>query len=201
MQRHYDDVAECRKTFTKVVMLVNDYPDHVCNAAVLFEREVRVKMHTSNYLNVDLGRELTGVCCQIHPSRPSEKVERSNSSLSTAPCLFYADVRSMMMPLKVGTLAQLDAMTKRVDKRLKVITERREHFAAKQAEAEAAKSKGKKRSRQTADDNTGSAGGAGSGGGAGAGKSGGKAGGKRAPITQFVWPSLIPPLICQHFYL
>lgn len=120
LQRHYDDVAECRKTFTKVVMLVNDYPDHVCNAAVLFEREV-------------------------------------------------------------GTLAQLDAMTKRVDKRLKVITERREHFAAKQAEAEAAKSKGKKRSRQTADDNTGSAGGAGSGGGAGAGKSGGKAGAPKGP--------------------
>lgn len=29
-----------RKTFHKVVMLVSDYPDHVCEAAVTFEREV-----------------------------------------------------------------------------------------------------------------------------------------------------------------
>ena len=85
---------------------------------------------------------------------------------------------------EVGTLEQLDAMAKRVDKRLKVLTERRDHFAAKQAEAEAAKAaakgKGKKRSRQTSDDGDGSAAGAGSAGAGAASKvtsGGGKAAG------------------------
>lgn len=40
LQRAYVSVEAARATFNKVVMLVGDYPDHICTSAVAFEREV-----------------------------------------------------------------------------------------------------------------------------------------------------------------